>query len=115
MTTESIHQPAVHATFEAERCYRVPVARVFAAFRDPELRMQWNSPSDEVTVRSVSADFTVGGRNIEVCLVEDQEVARVETRYLDIVENQRLLFSESISDPSGFLGASLVTVEFVEV
>ena len=112
MTTQTLLTSAVHGTISFERNYSVPASRVYAAFAIPEIRRQWNSPAEGVEVRIDKNDFRMGGRTIEVCVVEGHDIARVETSYLDIVENRRLLFSEAISDPERFLGASLVTVEF---
>ena len=112
MTSRSAHTSAVHGTIALDRTYRVPASRVFAAFADPDIRRQWNSPAEGVEVRIDKNEFRAGGRTVEVCIAEGQDIARVETSYLDIVENRRLLFCEAISDPERFLGASLVTVEF---
>ena len=105
-------RPVTHATWKEERSYPAPASRVFAAFGDPELRAQWNSPSETITIRTEAADFRVGGRNIEICVLDGQDIAHVETAYLDIVPNSRLLLSETIRDPERLMGASLVTVEF---
>jgi uncharacterized protein YndB with AHSA1/START domain len=112
MTAQSSHTSAVHGTISLERNYSVPASRVYAAFAIPEIRRQWNSPAEGVEVRIDKNDFRTGGSTVEICVAEGQDIARVETSYLDIVENRRLLFSEAISDPERFLGASLVTVEF---
>jgi uncharacterized protein YndB with AHSA1/START domain len=112
MTTQSLLTSAVHATISVERNYGVPASRVYAAFAIPDIRRLWNSPAEGVEVRIDKNDFRAGGRTVEICVAEGQEIARVETCYLDIVEDRRLLFSEAISDPERFLGASLVAVEF---
>ncbi len=112
MTTQSLLTSAVHGFISLERNYRVPANRVYAAFAVPEIRRQWNSPAEGIEVRIDKNDFRTGGRTVEICVAEGQDIARVETSYLHIVENRRLLFSEAISDPESFLGASLVTVEF---
>jgi len=103
---------AVHATWKEERLYAAPASRVFAAFGDPVLRTQWNSPSETITIRTEAADFRVGGRNIEICVLDGQDIAHVETAYVDIVRDRRILFSETIRDAERLMGASLVTVEF---
>jgi len=113
MEADTIHRSVVHATFTTERQFPAQASRVFAAFADPDLRRQWNSPSDDVIIRNEADDFRVGGRDLAVCVADGQDVARVETRYIDIVANERLLFSEAISDMERLMGASLVTVELI--
>jgi uncharacterized protein YndB with AHSA1/START domain len=115
VTAQSLHTSAVHGTISLERNYSVPASRVFAAFAIPEIRRQWNSPAEGIEVRIDKNDFRTGGRTVEICVAQGQDIARVETIYLDIVENRRLLFCEAINDPERFLGASLVTVEFQAV
>ncbi len=112
MDTAALHSSVVHATFNTTRDYPTSVRRVFAAFADPELRALWNSPADEISVRIESHGFNVGERTVEICVAEGQDVARVETFYVDIVDGQRILFLEQISDMERLQGASLVTAEF---
>lgn len=107
------HRSMVHGTSTMERTYAASPARVFRAWEDPEVRRIWGSPSDEVEIFNEAADFRVGGEDVQLCMVGGEAVARVAGRYLDIVPDKRILYSESISEGATLLGASLVSVEFL--
>lgn len=106
------HTTMVHRTTTIEKTYAASPPRVFAAWADPDKRLLWGSPSDEVILRNDAADFRPGGEDIQTCLVEGQAVATVTGRYHDIVPDTRIIYTETISDPSALLGSSLVSVEF---
>ena len=42
----------LHETVVIERTYDAPVARVFAAFADPEARVKWSAAGDDAWPRS---------------------------------------------------------------
>lgn len=107
------HKTMVHRTSTLERTYGAGPARVFRAWEDPDVRRIWGSPSDEVTIRNDAADFRVGGEDIQSCMVEGEAVATVVGRYLDIVPESRIVYSESISEGETLLGVSLVSAEFI--
>lgn len=107
------HQTMVHRTETLVRSYAASPARVFRAWEDPEVRRIWGSPSDEVTIRNEAADFRVGGEDVQLCMVGGEAVARVVGRYLDIVPDARIVYSEAISEGERLLGVSLVSAEFI--
>lgn len=106
------HETAVHQTNTITRQFPVSRARLYKAWSDLDARRAWSAPSEDVTLRYDHADFSVGGTDDCVCVWEGQDVHRVLTRWLDIVENQRLLFLETVTDMTRTMGSSLVTAEF---
>lgn len=52
---------ATHGEFTLERRYELSPARVFEAWRDPELRAQWFVGPENWTALERSLDFRVGG------------------------------------------------------
>src|ERR1700761_3594077 len=50
-----------HSTFVIERTYKVPPAKVFAAFATAEAKSHWFGAEDEATPSKVKLDFRVGG------------------------------------------------------
>lgn len=107
------HETMRHRTETMERTYAASPARVFRAWEDPEIRRVWGSPSQDVQIRNEAADFRVGGEDVQLCMVGDDAVARVVGRYLNIVANARIVYSEAISEGDTLLGVSLVSVEFI--
>lgn len=107
------HETMRHRAETMERTYAASPARVFRAWEDPEIRRAWGSPSQDVQIRNEAADFRVGGEDVQLCMAGEKVVARVVGRYLDIVANARIVYSEAISEGYTLLGVSLVSAEFI--
>ena len=82
MTAEMYHRTTV-----LEKTFKVSVETVFAAWAELDKRARWNAPSDEVQIRYTEDDFSVGGKDVSLCLVGDHIVAEVVGLYHDIVPN----------------------------
>ena len=76
-----------------KRC-KAPVARIFAAWSQPELMRRWFAPGD-LTVAEASADFRVGGAWRIVMLRPDGGTHIVGGEYREIDQDQRIVFSWS--------------------
>lgn len=100
-----------HATITLERAYQAPVERVFSEFADPVVRAQWSPPSEDSFVYD-EADFRVGGKDVFRCGPRGDLKFRGETRYLLILPNVRVVFSETLDTNGQPLAASLTTLEF---
>lgn len=98
-----------HATFTLERSYRTPVAKVFAAWSDPAAKARWSGPGGG----EHPFDFRVGGVEIGRVTREDGTPLTFESRYQDIVENERILYSTTLSEGDVLATVSLTTVEFL--
>lgn len=107
------HRTMAHDTLTLTRRYEASPARVFAAWADPEARRAWGAPSEDVTLVQEAADFSVGGQDVHVCVVGGEPVARVHTRYLDIVPDRRIVLSEVIEGDGRREGVSLVGAEMI--
>lgn len=104
--------PAVHATFSLEKTYSHPVAKVFAAFADPAVKMRWFKPGGDYR-----SDFRLGGvETASWVMGPDTPIAGVvissTALYLDIVPDARIVMgSNMMRDGTPFSG-SLATFEF---
>ena len=110
------HRTMAHDTLTLARRYEASPARVFAVWADPEARLAWGAPSEDVTLVQEAADFSVGGEDIAVCVVGGEPAFRVHTRYLDIVPDRRIVLSEVIEAAEGDgrrEGVSLVGAEMM--
>ncbi|MCC5980300.1 MAG: SRPBCC domain-containing protein [Oceanicaulis sp.] len=92
-----------HGTVRFERIYDARLEQVFADWKDPRATTPW--PYEQ-------ADFRVGGRDICHCGHDGDLRFRVEVVYLDIVENERIVFAETVSEAGRQLCATLVSVAF---
>jgi len=100
-----------HATIVLERVYDAAPARVFKALADPQARMRWGTPSKDVELVYDKADFRVGGLDVSRCGPRGKLIYRVETRYMDIEPEYRIVSTEVVSEGWNRLSVSLITVE----
>ena len=98
-----------HATFTLERSYPVPPARVFAAWADPAAKARWFTPGPG---SGHELEFRVGGREVATGGPDGGPVMRFETLYRDIVPQQRIVYTSTLSAETDLMTVSLTTVEF---
>ncbi len=99
-----------HRTSVLEKHFNVSPARVFAAWADLEQRAKWNSPSDDVVIRYTEDDFSVGGKDVSLCLVGDYIVAEVVGIYHHITTDEQIIYTEIIKSEDQVQGVSQVSV-----
>lgn len=98
---------ATHATFTLERAYPVPAARVFAAWADPAAKARWFAvPGGEHEL-----DFRVGGREVNRGRHDGGPLLTFESRYHDIVPDERIVYASTLSADETLSTVSLTTVE----
>ena len=103
MTPRSV----LHSTFELERTYPAPRERVFAAWADPDTKARWFAGGG-----AYESDFRVGGLEVLRARRDDGGPLTVESRYLDIVTGERIVYATTLSTEDGPATASLTTVQF---
>lgn len=108
----------VHNTFVVEHSYAKPPARVFAAFADPALKQRWYAEGKTHVMEVYEMDFRVGGAEVSRYRMGDNtpfpdtvlaSVGIIE----DIVENQRIVISATMSLGGRRISSALVTFELV--
>ena len=99
-----------HATFTLERSYPVPPARVFAAWADPAAKARWFTPGPG---SGHELEFRVGGREVATGGPDGGPVMRFETLYRDIIPQQRIVYTSTLSTETDLMTVSLTTVEFM--
>ncbi|MEU8638651.1 SRPBCC family protein [Amycolatopsis sp. NPDC048633] len=97
-----------HATFTLERTYPVPPARVFAAWADQAAKGRWFVPDG-----THELDFRVGGRETVGATGSDGTALAVTSTYHDIVPEQRIVYSSTLSGGKVLATVSVTTVELV--
>lgn len=103
-----------HATFCVERVYDATPARVFHAFTDPAARMRWFFQVHDWTLHTHSGgELGVGKTESSRFSPPGAEVMITnDSIYLDVVENERLIFAYAMTLGGAPLSSSLSTVEF---
>jgi uncharacterized protein YndB with AHSA1/START domain len=101
-----------HATFSLERIYPVPPARVFAAWADPAAKARWFAPG---TAAGHQLDFRAGGREVNHFRAEGGPALTFESFYRDIVPDERIIYSSTLSAGNDVVTVSVTTVELSTV
>ncbi|MEP6566004.1 MAG: SRPBCC family protein [Mesorhizobium sp.] len=105
----------MHATIVLERTYDASTARVFQALADPQARARWGTPSKNVELVYDKAGFRVGGLDVSRCGPHGNLIYQVETRYMDIEPERRIVSTEVVRKGLNRLSVSLITVELQAV
>ncbi len=98
-----------HALFDIERFYDATPARVFQAWADPKAKAKWFGPTDNPELHNL--DFQVGGREHFSEKLPDGRVFGYDSRYQEIVPDERIVFDYTVDFDQTRISASLVTVE----
>src|SRR6185312_14806239 len=108
-----------HGTFFIERRYDAAPQRVFAAWSDPEAKRAWCVEGKGWELRSYELDFREGGREASgfrfldgLKVFGEETTFGNETVYDEIIPNERLIFTYSMSRNGKRFSVSLATVEF---
>jgi len=104
--------PVVHDTFVLEREYPVAPGLVFAAFADRETKGRWFAGGDGwAAIGDHTFDFRVGGREYLAGGGPDRPVTTFDAIYHDIVDDERIIYSYSMTLDGAPLSVSLATIE----
>lgn len=107
MTKRSV----THATFTIERNYPVPPAKVFAAFKDPNIKRRWFVGGEGFSNQSYELDFRVGGWERTRGTGPGNMLFTNDTMFFDIVPNERIVFSYQMTVNAKPISVSLTTIE----
>jgi uncharacterized protein YndB with AHSA1/START domain len=104
-------EPIKHATFSVERTYPADAARIFRAFSDTDIKRRWFAEGENWRVEEFTADFRPAGYETSRFRYADGPPITYDTRYLDIVTDERLVFSYLMTIDGRLSSASLASVE----
>jgi uncharacterized protein YndB with AHSA1/START domain len=104
MTERSV----THTTFVIERSYAASPARIFAAWATAEAKAKWFGCHEGGTHE---LDFRVGGRETYRGGPKGGPIYTNETRFQDIVPNQRIVYTYDMHRDDTRISVSLVTIE----
>ena len=106
----------IHSTFTIEREYTASRAQVFAALSDPEKKRRWFADGEKSTVEEFTMDFRVGGTDMTSFRAGEESpipniVVTNRTTYLDIVQDERVVFAYTMNMGERRFSASMATFE----
>jgi len=99
-----------HATIVMDRTYNASPARVFNAWHDLEARKRWSAPADSVRIEYEAADFREGGKDVSRCIEPGNADYVATVVYIDIREDQRIVFAEDVVHGDKRVSAALISV-----
>ena len=102
-----------HASFTITRHWKASPARVFAAFADQEKKDAWFGGGSDWTPVSRSFDFREGGKEHAAGRWKTGMVSRFDCVYLDIVENERIIYSYVMHLDDRKISVSQAAIELV--
>ena len=101
----------VHATFVIERTYDASPAHVFGAWADPAAKASWFGPPD-LPHEHRELEFKVGGRERFAVSTPDGATYVFDSRYADIVPDERIVHAYDMYRDDTRISVSLATIEF---
>ena len=101
-----------HDTFVIERSYDAPVAQVYEAWAEPKLKARWFAGSAEALGAGYDLDFRIGGREAFSGGAPGGTVHTYESRFHDIVPEQRIVYTYEMYADEARISVSVTTVEF---
>jgi uncharacterized protein YndB with AHSA1/START domain len=101
-----------HDTFVIERIYDVPTTKVFGAWADPRLKARWFAGSADALGAGYDLDFRVGGREVNRGGPPGGPVYTYESRFHDIVPEQRIVYTYEMYADDARISVSVATIEF---
>lgn len=109
----AVPQPArstEHGTIRLERVYKAAPARVFAAWAEPAARAKWDVPGRWI-IAEQTFDFREGGSEVKRFGPASDPRFVAETRYVDVVPGQRIVYAYGLTSRGERISVSLTTVE----
>jgi len=102
-----------HDTFVIERRYATTPARIFNAFADPALKLQWFGEPGSAMQASHRMDFRVGGTESMAGEIPDGPSFTFDVRYHDIVEDERIVYTYEMTMNGRRISISVATIEIL--
>lgn len=108
MTARSVE----HSTLVFDRTYNALPARVFAAWSNKEALLRWGNPGEGWVGGIDHFDFRIGGSSLSWFGPKGGDRYVSETRYLDIVPDQRIVTADVMTNGDIRVFVGMLTVEF---
>jgi uncharacterized protein YndB with AHSA1/START domain len=109
-----VSQPMLHGSFSITRRVAAPADHVFAAFADLSVRQRWFRMPGKQGAAQHELDFRVGGGEIlsgTFTPVDISERIEYRSRFLDIIMNERIVYTYEFFLDERRRSVSLASVE----
>ena len=102
----------VHGTFNLERTYPHPPAKVYAAFATEEGKAGWFAGGEGYALVERAFDFREGGHERLAGRWESGLISRFDAIYFDIVPETRIVYAYEMHLDDTKISVSLATLQF---
>ena len=102
----------IHDTFAIERRLAFAPRTVFTAWSSAEAKSRWFVGPTGWELKHRELSFQVGGREVVTGRRPDGKVSHFDSRYYEIVPDERIVYVYDMYTDDTRLSVSLVTVEF---
>ena len=103
------------SSLKLTRFFKVPRARVFQAWTDPEELKKWWQLGHDWKLTVAEVDLRVGGKyRIGLSSTQNASKHQVTGTFREISVPERLVYTWNVEDPRSKSEESLVTVEFLD-
>lgn len=96
-------------SFDLHRTLPLPPDRLWTVMTDPKHREKWSAPDAETVLVVDTADVRVGGQDRHRCGPADAPEFVVDTRWYDLAQPERAVFTETLVIGGEAVCTSLVT------
>ncbi len=96
-------------SFDLHRTLPLPPSKLWEVLIDPKHREKWGAPDADTVLIVESADVRVGGQDRHRCGPADAPEFLVDTRWYDLAEPERAVFTETLIFGGEAAFTSLVT------
>ncbi|MFM9970125.1 MAG: SRPBCC domain-containing protein [Burkholderiales bacterium] len=106
-------QSVQHISFTIERTLYASPSQVFMAWSNPSVKRRWFvGPRGQWKERIREFDFRVGGRERLVGVFLDGKTSTYDARFLDIVPEERIIYTYDMYNETQKMSISLATMLF---
>ena len=109
MTSPPARRPTPRSSLE--HTYDQPVARVWSAFADADVKQQWFGSSEFSDVE-FAEDFRVGGTAVNNGRASGGPMSEYRATYTDIVEHERIVYTYDMWLGGAHASTSITTITF---
>jgi uncharacterized protein YndB with AHSA1/START domain len=102
-------------TFVIERTYDAPVAEVFEAWANPELKTRWFAGSADALGDTYKLDFRVGGHETNSGGPPGGPLFTYDSDYRDIIPQERIVYTYEMHADDDLISVTVATIEFQSV
>ena len=97
------------SSFDIHRTFALPPEKLWILLTDAKHREKWGAPDDKTVLVVETADVRVGGQDRHRCGPPDAPEFIVDTRWYDLTEPSRAVFTETLIFGGTAACTSLVT------